>query len=189
MKINYKKMLALVGCMALTFQSIEGYAKEAVEIVEETETEEDVITYFNELEEETDDLLKEKGQDALERLKEIGSKFIGFMLDEEEICGFYFSDLKEETKEKITDIFLKVDTKISEKYPNYMQDIKIAGEKATDFIKETYQKAKEKVSTLVDTYVDDELKEDVKDSIKDGVSDMKEAVGFWKEKVTSWTKK
>lgn len=209
MKINKQKLFMILLSSTLTFASLgcenkdvnDKTQKIVEDKIEENETqeqiketqqeenyrEEDVIRYFEEIENEIyEDLTKEDG--VFDTVKEKCAYFVLFMSNEKEIKGYTWSELTEETKEKIVEIFLNVDEKMCEKYPDYMQKIKEYSKKASVFVTDTYESIKEKANTIIDENIDEQTQEDVSNSFKDGYEDLKDSLNKGLEMVKKWAR-
>lgn len=155
--------------------------------IEETYNEEDVIDYFKTLENDIyNELKKEDG--IFDTVKEKCAYFVLFMSNEKEIKGYTWSELTEETKEKIITIFLNVDSKMCEKYPNYMEKIKTYSKKASVFVTDTYSYLKEKTNDIIDEKIDEETQSEISDSFEDGYNDLKESVNESLEFIKKWAR-
>jgi len=149
--------------------------------------EEEVVTYFLELEKDIEnELIKENG--VFDTIKEKCAYFVLFMSNEKEIKGYTWSELTEETKEKIVAIFLKVDSKMCEKYPDYMEKIKDYSKKASVFVTDTYKQLKEKTNTIIDDHIDSKTQEEIKSSFKEGYEDLKESTKEGLEYIKKWAR-
>lgn len=211
MKINRPKLYMILLSCTLTFVSlgcdkntISNENKSEIEVKEETVkeqedikeikvtkkeeySEEDVIAYFEDLENDIyENLTKEDG--TFDKIKEKCAYFVLFMSNEKEIKGYTWSELTDKTKEKIVEIFLRVDEKVENKYPDYMQKIKEYSKKASVFVTDTYQDLKAKANRIIDEKVDQTTQEEVKESFKEGYEDLKDSVQKGIEKVKKWAR-
>ena len=161
--------------------------KEAKETKKEQYNEEDVIAYFEDLEKDIyENLTKEDG--TFDKIKGKCAYFVLFMSNEKEIKGYTWSELTDKTKEKIVEIFLRVDEKVENKYPDYMQKIKEYSKKASVFVTDTYQDLKAKANQVIDSKIDQTTQDEVKESFKDGYEDLKNSVQKGIEKVKKWAR-
>lgn len=211
MKVNRPKLYMILLSCTLTFVSlgcdkntISNENKSEIEVKEETVkeqedikeikvtkkeeySEEDVIAYFEDLENDIyENLTKEDG--TFDKIKEKCAYFVLFMSNEKEIKGYTWSELTDKTKEKIVEIFLRVDEKVENKYPDYMQKIKEYSKKASVFVTDTYQDLKAKANRIIDEKVDQTTQEEVKESFKEGYEDLKDSVQKGIEKVKKWAR-
>ena len=211
MKVNRPKLYMILLSCTLTFVSlgcdkntISNENKSEIEIKEETVkeqedikeikvtkkeeySEEDVIAYFEDLENDIyENLTKEDG--TFDKIKEKCAYFVLFMSNEKEIKGYTWSELTDKTKGKIVEIFLRVDEKVENKYPDYMQKIKEYSKKASVFVTDTYQDLKAKANRIIDEKVDQTTQEEVKESFKEGYEDLKDSVQKGIEKVKKWAR-
>lgn len=104
---------------------------------EQVATEEEIITYFNNVENEVNN-----SESFKESLKENFVTLVDFLFYDEEIKGRTFKELSNKTKLKVLEIFLKIDNKLDNKFPNYKEKISTAGNKVYTNVKtkaiETY---------------------------------------------------
>jgi hypothetical protein len=163
-------------------------SKTTESIEQEEYSEEEVITYFENLETDIYNELVKSDNSVLERIQKKCAHFILFMSNEEEIKGYTWSTLTDESKKEITSIFLRVDEKVSASYPNYTDKIKTYSKKASTFITDTYEKMKEKTNTYIDEKVDETTQEEIKESFQEGYEDLKDSITNTKEKVKQWAR-
>ena len=95
----------------------------------------ELVEYIEEVEKEVDN---EKDKNTL---KNTFVTLTDFIFYDGEIKGKKFSELKDESKEKIMKAYENIDSKINSKYPDYKNEIKENGKK-------TYSNAKEKLNEL-----------------------------------------
>ncbi len=155
-------------------------------IEEMTYAEEDVIAYFEDLSKEVEGDMEEER--VTDKVIDACSTFILFLSDEKEIKGYTWSELSEETKEKIVSIYLDVDSKLVEKYPNYMDKIKVYSKKAKKFVNETYKELKEKVNEKIDEYIKLEKQEEMASKVQEQKQKLEESFSSVKEKVKKWAR-
>lgn len=214
LKINIKKMLLLVGTGTILINNTGCYndnitvEKEinlsteqdiTTEYVEEQNDlnnydEQELISYFNDLNEEIDEIINEENIDqGLEKIGDIVATMIGFIWYGEEIKGITFDELSKDTKEIILDIYYKVDAKIENKIPDYKENIKDKYEIISKFIKDKYDDIKYNVDIWLEEKLGEEnyndLKEETKKNFNESVEDMEEVADFYKEKVNNWYQK
>lgn len=118
-----------------------------------------------------------------------------FIFYDGEIRGKKFSELKDDAREKILDIYEKMDSKIEEKYPNYKENIKFKSkEKYGDIkekIKEYREEFKEEHPDIYEEYEESkknisDVYEEYKPYIENGKEKVKEKYNEAKEKVKEW---
>ncbi len=107
------------------------------------------LSYFEDKEKEIESEIK--NGELSDKTKKTIVDLTDFVFYDKEINGIKYSDLKEETKQKINDIIGTMDEKVEEKVPNYKEQIK-------NTFDETYPIVIDKVKEGV-TYVDDTLEE------------------------------
>lgn len=102
-----------------------------------------------------------------------------------EIKGKTFSELKDDIKEKILDIYTKIDSKIEDKVPNYKEDLK---EGALD-IKDMVNDLKNSILNKYKNYTGEEDYNEEVESFKEGINDMKEVYDTYKPYIDSGKEK
>lgn len=187
LKVNTKKILLICMSSTLLFSSFETtiYAKE-IPVYEEEKKEGDVIIYFETLKEEIEEEISEEN---LEKVEKKVAQFILFLSDEEEYAGYTWSELTDEAKKKVLELFIELDQTVTLKYPDYVENMKEYSSKASDFIKNTYSEIKELGSDYIEENIDKEVRKDVKESVQEGIEDMKESVRWIKQKAQDWARK
>ena len=84
---------------------------------EETYTEDDLVNYFNNME---DEINKESNLDKFKTtFKDKFTSIVDFIFYDKEIKGYKFKDLTSTAKLKVIAAAIKIDSKIDEKVPNY----------------------------------------------------------------------
>lgn len=162
-------------------------------------SEEELITYFSNIEEENNKLLL---MDRIEQVKDtITNSFvtiIDFIFYDKEIKGVKFKSLRNETKLKILEIADRMDNSIESKFPNYKDDIKSTSTKTYNKITDKLKSAKEYLNEKTKDVIGEEnynnlqenyqsLKESVKnvgEKIKEGSSQVKNKIKNWYEEKT-----
>lgn len=149
-----------------------------------------ILKEFENIEKETDECINNKK--LSDRITDKVATMIGFIWYDEEINGIKYKELKEETKEKLLDIYYKIDGKIESKNPNYKEQIKDKYSIISKFIKDKYDDFKYDKDiflkeTLKDKYNDYiEVKEDLKEKqeeTKEKINNKKEE---YNEKIKNW---
>ena len=134
--------------------------------------EEEVIKYFEELEEEIDNYINEKNFDRVkEKAKNIFITCIDFIFYDEEIKGVSFDSLTADAKNKIMYIAANIDKKIEAKIPGYKETIKDKFGQGYTYISEKL------INALI--YADSKLEEeygDKYDDVKNKASDAKDNI-------------
>lgn len=166
-----------------------------VESYQQEDNENKVIKFF----ETIDDKITSMSYTIKDELIKDYKTIYDFIFNEGTIKGYTFNELKDNTKAKAMDLYLKIDDKIESKYPNYKDTIK-------EKFGNTRIKVKDKLlsfSTKLKEYIKDEIGEeeyqdiiDTKDKYVQGfkeqtvsdVSDLKELGGIIKDKVKSYIK-
>lgn len=106
-------------------------------------TDDQVVEYISNVTDEVVSLENEKSlsQETKESLKNTFITLTDFIFYDGTIKGKTFKDLTMESKEKILELYEKIDAKIENVYPNYKDEIK-------DTSTKIYSKAKEKTTIL-----------------------------------------
>lgn len=157
------------------------------------EKEEEIVSYFENLENEVDDYINENNFDEVkDKAKNIAITGIDFLFYEKEINGITFEELTDETKNKIINIVVSIDNKIENRIPGYKDTVKDKFGKSYGYVTDKLHQGLEYVDDkLEDKYGEkyDNVKEKtlgIKDEVKDTVSDVWQEV---KDKTSSgWSK-
>lgn len=213
--INVKKMVAVIsagfilisisGCKKqeeISYSNIPGNSSNQyveTELTEETQKlinendNEEIVTYFEDLEQQVDDCLNESNFDKLkEKAKNIAITGIDFIFYGKEIKGVTFEELTEETKNKIMYIVASVDSKIESKIPGYKETIKDKFGQGYDYVSEKLQEGLNYVDgKLEEKYGDDYMNAkdkatDIKDDVKENASNIYDKVT--EEIESGWSK-
>jgi len=128
----------------------------------------EMLGYFNDLEASVDNIsTKDKAK----------KKFVeaaDFVFYNGKIKGYTFSELKDSTKLKITEILMRIDEKIEKRFPGYKEDIKATSKK-------TYTDIKEKLTAwYLDTSVKacENVGSEVCEQAKADFASMKDSYGY-----------
>lgn len=172
-------------------------------------TESDLTNYLSDIGDEVENITAKKeitSQDE-RKLKNTFITLTDFIFYDGEIKGKKFSDLTNDTKEKILDVYNKIDTKIEARFPNYQEKIKSTSKKVYTNIREKTVDLKNKIKdeyrqqvgeegyqSVVDNYEDGKNNaKDVYDTykpyIEEGKTKAKSAIDKAKEKASSWYQK
>ena len=120
-----------------TEPNIDNSYKEQHTPQEQVATEEDIIAYFSNTENEVNNSTSFK-----DSLKEKFVTLVDFLFYDGEIKGKTFKELSNKTKLKVLEIFLKIDNKLDNKFPNYKENSSNTGNKVYTNVKtkaiETY---------------------------------------------------
>lgn len=149
--------------------------EETIEVDDDTK----IMNYVSEENHNIDKLVQETNSDNNKsKLKESFITLTDFIFYDGEIKGVKFKDLTESTKEKILNLWYKLDSKIDEKYPEQKEEIKNSTSRSYNTIK---SKAKELKETLVDKYKNKVGEDKYNNQVEKG----EEVKGKTKEKATS----
>lgn len=148
----------------------------------EVTTDDDFVNYIDDVSSEVDNLVaKEKISESDEKtLKNTFITLTDFIFYDGEIKGKKFSDLTSSAKEKVIDIYTKIDEKIDSKFPNYKENIKSTSKNAYNNIKEKASTLKEKIQNEYREKVGEEGYQNTVDSYEDGKSDAKDVYDTYK---------
>lgn len=168
-------------------------------------TDEEFVTYINNVEQEVT-AIAEKEEVTAEDQKVLENTFItltDFIFYDGEINGVTFDELSDSAKEKVLDLYDKIDTKIESVFPNYKENIASTSKDVYANIKKEITELKDKIK---DKYIDkhgqenydnlenayNESKETLKDSAKNTYETLKDvSTEFYentKNKAENWYK-
>lgn len=116
-------------------QSQENYQEETVDT--STFQEENIINYFESLENEVD-TSSDEDETIGQKIKNKFVVCIDFIFYDKEINGVKFKDLTNKTKLKIIEITLSIDSKLDNKFPGYKEDVNNSYNNIKSKLIETY---------------------------------------------------
>lgn len=141
-------------------------------INEDEKDEEEIITYFENLEEDVDFYLDDLDFDKVkDKVKNAAIAGIDFIFYDKEIKGVTFNELTSATKDKILTIMASIDSKIESKIPEYKETIKEKFGKGYDYINEKLHDG----INYADDKLEDKYGQDY-NNIKDKTSQIKDEV-------------
>ena len=144
-----------------------------------------VITYFNDLNNTID-----TNSSFSSKIKEGFITIVDFFFYDGEISGYKFSELTDETKIKIMELAFQIDTKITDKFPNYKEYLSEKYHNFKDEMVRLYMEAGtyicENNQALCDTVTD--TFDDIKKYSSIGWSYIKDLVGTGLDKLDEWYK-
>lgn len=159
----------------------------------------DVINYVDSLASKVNlsTSAKELTLDAKLKIKEIFITLTDFIFYDGTIKGITFNELSATAKQKVLDIYVKIDQKIESVWPNYKDTIKTTSKNVYTNIKEEVEKLKEKILEKYKDVIGEEkydeanqiLKEDrerLKESASSGKNYVKKSYETIKEKANGW---
>ena len=146
-----------------------------------------IMNYATEEDHNIDRLVNETtSENNKSKLKQSFITLTDFIFYDGEIKGVKFKDLTESTKEKILNLWYKLDSKIDEKYPDQKEEIKNSTSRSYNTIK---SKAKELKETLIDKYKNKvgedkynsqvEKGNEVKEKTKEKATSIKDKISNW----------
>lgn len=164
---------------------------------EEIKTEDDLVTYFNNFEEEIDTKINEgKLEEFKESAKNAAITGIDFVFYGKEINGYTFDELSDEAKAKVLLLVNNIDAKLESNLPGYKETVKDKYGKAYDVVTEKLDEAAKTLDGYLDNkYGEDytefkdktsDLWDDFKDSAKSGYESTKEVAGEGWSKIKGW---
>ena len=198
--------IIITGCSKPTTE-VKATDKYEYNLIEEEviETDEEFVTYINNVEQEVT-AIAEKEEVTAEDQKVLENTFItltDFIFYDGEINGVTFDELTDSAKEKVLDLYDKIDTKIESVFPNYKENIASTSKDVYANIKKEITELKDKIK---DKYIDkhgqenydnlenayNESKETLKDSAKNTYETLKDvSTEFYentKNKAENWYK-
>ena len=198
--------IIITGCSKPTTE-VKVTDKYEYNLIEEEviETDEEFVTYINNVEQEVT-AIAEKEEVTAEDQKVLENTFItltDFIFYDGEINGVTFDELTDSAKEKVLDLYDKIDTKIESVSPNYKENIASTSKYVYANIKKEITELKDKIK---DKYIDEhgqenyynlenaynESKETLKDSAKNTYETLKDvSTEFYentKNKAENWYK-
>lgn len=115
--------------------------------------ENEVVTYVEEVEKEVETLAASDGDDksVKEKLEDTFITLTDFIFYDGTIKGVTFQELTDGAKEKVLDLYEKIDSTIESKFPNYKENIKSTARKSYTTV---VTKAKELKDSIVSKYKD-----------------------------------
>ena len=171
-------------------------------------TSDDLVNYMEGIELRVDDIVSK--DDVSEKdenvLRNTFITITDFIFYDCEIKAKKFSDITDSCKEKILDIYIKIDSKIESRFPNYKEKIKNTSKKVYSNVIDGAKKLRDEIKNKYKDYVGEdkyngtsELYEDSKQDIKDvydvykpyveeGKEKAKSAYESAKEKLSEWYK-
>jgi hypothetical protein len=168
----------------------------------------DLVTYMVEVEDEVDSLLDSSDINATNQNK-LRNTFItltDFIFYDGEIKGKKFSDLTLECKTKIIEIYISIDSKIEEKFPNYKDNIKTSSSNTYNNLANKTTELKNKLLEEYKNYVGEDNYNNLIDSYYEDKSNLESTINEYspyieeakeksksvyesvKEKISNWYK-
>lgn len=158
------------------------------------DTDDDLVDYMESVDLKVDELvmsdnLSKKDENTL---KNTFITITDFIFYDGEIKGKKFSDLTSAAKEKIIDIYVKIDSKIESKFPNYKENIKSTSVEVYTNVVDKAKELKEKIKQEYKDHVGEDnyndtmyIYEEDKQNVKDVYESYKPYIETGKEKVKS----
>ena len=198
--------IIITGCSKPTTE-VKATDKYEYNLIDEEviKTDEEFVTYINNVEQEVT-AIAEKEEVTAEDQKVLENTFItltDFIFYDGEINGVTFDELTDSAKEKVLDLYDKIDTKIESVFPNYKENIASTSKDVYANIKKEITELKDKIK---DKYIDkhgqenydnlendyNESKETLKDSAQNTYETLKDvSTEFYentKNKAENWYK-
>lgn len=115
--------------------------------------ENEVVTYVEEVEKEVETLAASDGDDksVKEKLEDTFITLTDFIFYDGTIKGVTFQELTDAAKEKVLNLYEKIDSTIENKFPNYKENIKSTAKKSYTTV---VTKAKELKDSIISKYKD-----------------------------------
>lgn len=206
-----KRFLIIIFCLLLCGCSIDisinsndnnkssvdkGEVKENLILEDKVSNEEVVeddkfVSYVEDVSEEVDSIVSKKEVSEKEEhvLRNTFITLTDFIFYGGEIKGKTFAELKEDSKEKVLDIYSKIDAKLEEKVPNYKEDLKEGYSDVKQMILDLRDKIKSEYKDFVGEEGYDyqtQLYEDGKQNMKDVYEEYKPYIDSGKEKAKEY---
>ena len=167
--------IIITGCTKPTSE-VKVTDKYEYNLIEEKEisSDEEFVTYINNVEQEVT-TITEKEEVTVEDQKVLENTFItltDFIFYDGEINGVTFDELTDEAKEKVLDIYDKIDTKIESVFPNYKEDIASTSKDVYANLKKEINELKDKIK---DKYID-EYGQEKYDNLEQSYNESKETL-------------
>ena len=167
--------IIITGCTKPTSE-VKVTDKYEYNLIEEKEiaTDEEFVTYINNVEQEVT-TITEKEELTVEDQKVLENTFItltDFIFYDGEINGVTFDELTDAAKEKVLDIYDKIDTKIESVFPNYKEDIASTSKDVYANIKKEITELRDKIK---DKYID-EYGQEKYDNLEQSYNESKETL-------------
>ena len=137
-------------------------------------SDEEFVTYINNVEQEVT-TITEKEEVTAEDQKVLENTFItltDFIFYDGEINGVTFDELTDSAKEKVLDLYDKIDTKIESVFPNYKENIASTSKDVYANLKKEITELKDKIK---DKYID-EYGQDKYDNLENAYNESKETL-------------
>ena len=161
-------------------------------------TDEDLVEYIEDVELRVNDIVEKEEVSKSEEnvLRNTFITLTDFIFYDGEIKGKKFSDLTSACKEKVIDIYTKIDSKIESKYPNYKENIKETSKKVYKGAIEKAKQVKENIQEKYKNYVGEDNYNDTVEEYERDKQNMKDVYNIYepyietaKEKTKSGAKK
>ena len=225
--INMKKLIAIIsaGCILISISGCkkhedanksnvsdtgnyqymenpsEQFKLESAESSNETQVgetiENEIITYFQGLEEEVNNCINaESFEKVKEKAKEMFITGIDFIFYCKEIKGVTFEELTTEAQERIMYIVANIDSKIESKIPGYKETIKDKFGQGYDYVSEKLQEGLKYIDGKLDEKYGEDYQgvkdkaNEITDEVKDGASsiydEVTESISEGFQKIKDW---
>ncbi len=167
--------IIITGCTKPTSE-VKVTDKYEYNLIEEKEisSDEEFVTYINNVEQEVT-TITEKEEVTAQDQKVLENTFItltDFIFYDGEINGVTFDELTDAAKEKVLDIYDKIDTKIESVFPNYKEDIASTSKDVYANLKKEITELKDKIK---DKYID-EYGQEKYDNLEQSYNESKETL-------------
>ena len=167
--------IIITGCSKPTTE-VKATDKYEYNLIDEEviKTDEEFVTYINNVEQEVT-AIAEKEEVTAEDQKVLENTFItltDFIFYDGEINGVTFDELSDSAKEKVLDLYDKIDTKIESVFPNYKENIASTSKDVYANIKKEITELKDKIK---DKYIDKHGQENY-DNLENAYNESKETL-------------
>ncbi|MBE6157220.1 MAG: hypothetical protein E7160_00270 [Firmicutes bacterium] len=148
---------------------------------QETNNEDDLVKYLNDVEDEVDKLTTKKESITIKnKLKNTFITLTDFAFYGGTIKGMTFNELSDTAKTKVLNIIDSIDTKINNKYPNYKETIKEKSKKTYSNVKEKLKETKKSIIENYKNKVSEETYNNTVEAYTSDVESIKEAYAPYK---------
>lgn len=143
----------------------------------EVMSEEELVDYMEDVEQELDTIVNSdtKSSSTKDTLKNTYKTLTDFIFYDKKIRGKTFKELSAQGKEKILDLYLRIDQKIEKVEPNYKENISSTAKKVYATTKDKALELKEKIKNQYKEQVGEDVYNQTIDHYEEGKNNLKEA--------------
>lgn len=143
----------------------------------EVMSEEELVDYMEDVEQELDTIVNSdtKSSSTKDTLKNTYKTLTDFIFYDKKIRGKTFKELSAQGKEKILDLYLRIDQKIEKVEPNYKENISSTAKKVYATTKDKALELKEKIKNQYKEQVGEDVYNQTIDHYEEEKNNLKEA--------------